>query len=154
LPLPELEALRLAVHQPETVAGLLDVALFGSDLGRAAYEHLASAMTLHDAIEGAPAAVADLLGQLAVVDSALQPYDVLRRLLDGAAVRALAEVQRLARTSGEVQLSSRGAPLRLALEALRSLEPGPGYQGSLADVEHQLLALLLGSPETSPRPEG
>jgi DNA primase len=154
LPLPELEALRLAVHQPETVAGLLDVALFGSDLGRAAYEHLASAMTLHDAIEGAPAAVADLLGQLAVVDSALQPYDVLRRLLDGAAVRALAEVQRLARTSGEVQLSSRGAPLRLALEALRSLEPGPGYQGSLADVEHQLLALLLGSPDISPRPEG
>jgi DNA primase len=157
LPLPELEALRLAVHHPDKLAGMLTVTLFGSDLGRAAYEQLASSMTLHDAIENATPDVADLLGQLAVVDSGLQAYDVLRRLLDGAAMRALSEVQRQARTSGEVQLSTRGAPLRLALEALRSLEPGPGYEGSLADAERELLALLLESPlgpDMSPSPEG
>ena len=154
LPLPELEALRLALHHPEQVASSLHAALFGSDLGRAAYEQLASSLTLHDAIEGASPEVADLLAQLAVVDSTLEPHDVLRRLIDGAAVRALAEVQRQARSSGEVQLSARGAPLRLALEAMRSVDSGPVYQIGLAEAEQQLLALLLGIPDVSPRPEG
>lgn len=149
LPLPELEALRLAVHRPEEVVGRLDAGLFGSDLGRAAFEQLASAMTLHDAIEGAEPEVADLLGQLAVVDSTEQLSDVLRGLLDRAATRALADIQSQARSSGEVQLAARAAPLRLALEALRSIEPGPGYESGLAEVEHQLVALLLGSGDAS-----
>jgi hypothetical protein len=40
--------------------------------------------------------------------------------------------------------------LRLALEALRSVEPGPDYEKRLADAERYLLALLLGSPSVLP----
>ena len=38
VPRPELEALRLAVHQPERVAGRLRGVLFSSDLAREAFE--------------------------------------------------------------------------------------------------------------------
>ncbi|HTZ10227.1 MAG TPA: DNA primase, partial [Acidimicrobiales bacterium] len=61
---PGLEALRLAVHQPEGVAHRLEPVLFGDALQRAAFEALASADDLHQAIESAERedpAVADLL---------------------------------------------------------------------------------------------
>ena len=161
VPLPELEALRVAVHHPEKVAGRLDVALFSSDLGRAAFGELASAMTLHAAIEGAPPEVADLLGQLAVVDSREDADDVLRRLVDRAATSALADLTREARSGapagGDADLSAisaRTSLLRFTLEELRSVEPGPDYEERLSGVEQRLLALLLGSPSMSPGPNG
>jgi DNA primase len=155
-PRPELEALRLVVHHPTEVAGRIDIELFSSDLTREAFEELASAMTLADAIETATPDVADLLAQLAVEDTLEDPGDVLRRLVERAATRALDEVRRDARSAtpsaGHNELAQRSGRLRLALEALRSVEPGPDYEKRVNDAECQLLALLLGSPSMSPIP--
>ena len=90
VPRPELEALRLVVHHPNEVAGRIDIDLFSSDLAREAFDELASAMTLPDAIEAAAPQVADLLAQLAVEDTEEDMGDVLRRLVERAASRALA----------------------------------------------------------------
>ena len=147
--------MRLAVHHPTEVAGRLDIALFSSDLARAAFEELASAMTLHEAIEVATPEVADLLGQLAVEDTVEDADDVLRQLLEQAASGRLAKLRREARSTtprSHNELAERSRRLRLALEAMRSVEPGPDYEGRLAEAERQLLALLLGSPSMSPSP--
>jgi DNA primase len=154
LPRPELEALRLAVHRPDRVAGRLHPTLFSSDLARATFAELAQAMTLHGAIESAPPEVADLLGQLAVVDSIEDADDVLRRLVEQAAARALAELRREARssapTSSHVELARRTALVQLGLQALRSVEQGPDYEARLAAAERHLSDLLLGSPSMTP----
>lgn len=155
VPPPEMEALRVAVHHPEKVAGRLHARLFRSDLAREAFEELASAMTFHAALDAAAPQVADLLGQLAVADSKEDLDDVLRRLVDRAATGALAELRREARSAGQLaggvvpasgslaELAARASTLQLALQALRSVEPGPGYEGRLAGAERQLLGLLL-----------
>ncbi len=154
VPRPELEALRLAVHRPDRVAGRLHPVLFSSDLARATFAELAQAMTLHGAIESAPPEVADLLGQLAVVDSVEDADDVLRRLVEQAAARALAELRREARsstpTSSHVELARRTALVQLGLQALRSVEQGPDYEARLAAAERQLSELLLESPNMRP----
>jgi DNA primase len=79
---PETEALRLAIHRPAEAAPLLDELLFGDELHAAAYRSLASSQTLHDAIEQADPAAADLLQQLAVEESEADPLDVAARLAD------------------------------------------------------------------------
>ena len=156
VPRPELEALRLVVHHPTEVAGRIDIELFSSDLSREAFEELASAMTLADAMESATPEVADLLAQLAVEDTVEDPGDVVRRLVEQAATRALDELRRDARSAtpsaGHNELAQRSGRLRLALEALRSVERGPDYEKRLDDAECQLLALLLGSPSMTPIP--
>ena len=158
LPRPELEALRLAVHHPEKVAGRLDAVLFSSELARATFVELAGAMTLHGAIGSAAPEVADLLSQLAVVDSNLDADDVVRRLVEQGASRALVELRREARSSApsssHAELAKRTGTLQHALQALRSVEPGPDYQARLDEAEHLLLALLLGSPNMSPEAVG
>ena len=118
-------------------------------------------MTLHAAIELSPPQVADLLGQLAVVDSKEDADDVLRRLVDQAATRALAELRQQARSTapsgGDTDLATmaaRAATLQLALQELRSVELGPEYEERLAGSEERLLALLLGSPSMSPGSDG
>ena len=57
-----------------------------------------------------------------------------------------------ARPLGHSELAERSRRLRLALEALRSVEPGPDYEKRLDEAERQLLALLLASPSMSPNP--
>ena len=113
-------------------------------------------MTFHEAIEAAPPEVADLLGQLGVEDSLEDPDDVVRRLIEEAANRALAELRREAKSTAPSrshgELSHLSGSLRLALEALRSVEPGPDYDGRIAEAERALLALLLGGPSMSPNP--
>ncbi len=156
VPRPELEALRLVVHRPMDVAERVHIDLFGSDLARAAFDQLASAMTLTDAIEAATPQVADLLAQLAVEDTVEDPEDVLRRLVEQAASRALDELRRDARSAtpsvSHDELSKRSGRLRLALEALRSVDAGPDYEKRVDEAERQLLALLLSSPSMSPSP--
>jgi DNA primase len=156
VPRPELEALRLVVHHPGEVAGRIDISLFSSELAQKAFGELASAMTLSDAIEAAAPLVADLLAQLAVEDTIEDAGDVLRRLAEQAATRALEEMRRDARSSSPTlshdELAKRSGRLRLALEALRSVEPGADYEKRLAAAEQQLLALLLGSPSVTPSP--
>ncbi len=150
LPPPEKEALLLAVHCPEQIAGRIDPSFFGSSLARAAYEELAAAMTLHEAIDGATDEVAALLTQLAASEVGANADDVVRRLVDRAAVRALAELERSARSAGdldpasEAELATKARALRLALEELRSVEAAPGQERALARAEAGLLSLLRG----------
>ncbi len=160
VPPPELEALRLAVHQPELVAERLHSRLFRSELGQEAFERLASSMTLHEAVEQAPAPVADLLARLAVAGPVEQPDDVVRRLLDRAAAAELDRLRRRARSAPEVApgpeelaaLSERAVALQMALGHLRSAGTEASGSGLLAGAEAQLLALLLGSASTSSGP--
>ena len=170
IPPPELEALRIAVHQPQAVVGRLHALLFSSELAREAFSQLASAMTLHQAIEGASSDVAQLLGRLGVEESQEDASDVLRRLLEQAARRALAELQREAQATApsaaraanspsdeqdlpsetrHAQLVREAATLRLALEELLSIDQGPGSDVKLVDAEGRLLTLLLGRPITA-----
>lgn len=62
----EVEMLRLAIHEPELVADHLDAALFVGRAPRAAYDALASAHTLHEALATTDPDARELLNRLAV----------------------------------------------------------------------------------------
>jgi DNA primase len=85
----EIEALRLAIHRPETVADVLDEVLFDDELHRGAFVALASSATLADAIEAADPGAAELLHRLAVEDTDVEPDDVVAMLAGAAAERVL-----------------------------------------------------------------
>jgi hypothetical protein len=95
-----MEALRLAVHRPEAVADRLEDVLFSDELQRRAFLALADAENLHDAIDGAPPDVADLLRRVAVEEPVISdeplrdPVDaVIARLIREASKRALSDLQ-------------------------------------------------------------
>jgi DNA primase len=133
----ELEALRLAVHRPETVAERLDEGLFADELCRAVYRALASATTLHDAIAAADAEAADLLQRLAVEEPEEDPDDVTVRLLERAGARVLAELQSEARSSAAPEeYAAVIGWLKLALEELRDPQSG-------GDAEARLVPWLV-----------
>ncbi|GAC1586306.1 MAG: DNA primase [Acidimicrobiales bacterium] len=100
----ELEALRLAVHRPETVAHLLEDVLFDNAVHLAAFHALVDATTLQQAIESAPPEVEALLHRLAVEepDPAAEADDVLAILVRRAATQALAGIEAQARASQQV----------------------------------------------------
>jgi DNA primase len=129
---PELEALRLAVHQPEAVADRLAEPLFADELHLAAFRALAAATTLHDAIATADPDAADLLQRLAVEDAEEDADDVMIRLIERAGNRVLAELQREARAAPSPE---EFAPvvgwLKVALEDLRKPETRQGAEARL-----------------------
>ena len=134
---PELEALRLAVHRPADVASHLDEVLFGDELHRAAFRALASAATLHDAIEQADPAAADLLQRLAVEDTDAEPADVVARLVDESATRALTQLEAEARRSEDpIGYAPVVGWIKLRVEELR--EPTTSL-----DAAGQLVAWLV-----------
>ncbi len=103
---PGLEALRFAVHRPESIADRIDESLFADGLQRRAFRALAESESLREAIEGSPPEVADLLRRVTVeepvvVDGVLgDPVDaVVAQLVRRAARRALGLVQAEARTN-------------------------------------------------------
>ena len=99
---PGLEALRLAVHRPERVADRLEALLFPDELQRAAFEALAGADDLHEAVEAAEdhdPRVASLLRRLAVEEPATDADDVVVTLVRNASRRALAVAEAQARLS-------------------------------------------------------
>ena len=98
---PSLMVLLLAVHQPEAVAHVLDEVLFVDDIELAAYRALASAATLHEAIELADPHAAELLQRLAVEEVDVEPDDVLTLLVAEAAQRALLDIELEARSSDD-----------------------------------------------------
>jgi DNA primase len=116
---PELEALRLAVHRPETVANRLEAALFADELHLAVFQSLAAAVTLHDAIANADPEAADLLQRLAVEEAEEDPDDVMIRLIEESGKRVLRELEREARGSGSPDGAPTVAWIKLALEELR-----------------------------------
>ncbi|HEX2192900.1 MAG TPA: DNA primase [Acidimicrobiales bacterium] len=94
---PEFEALRVALHQPDALAGRLHEALFADDLARAAWRALDGAGSVHAAIDVADPEAAALLQRLAVEETDTDPDDVVASLAREAARRALAELESAAR---------------------------------------------------------
>jgi DNA primase len=99
---PEIEALRLAVHRPETVAPFLEELLFAEDVNRAAFRALVEAKTLHEAIEEAEPEAAALLRRLAVEEADAEPVDVVANLVRLATLRVLADFEVEARASQSI----------------------------------------------------
>jgi len=100
---PELEALRVALNHPDAMAGRLHEALFDDPVIRDAQRALARAGSLHDAIAAAEPESAALLQRLAVEegDADSDPDDVLARLVDEAAQRALADLEAAAHQAAD-----------------------------------------------------
>jgi len=142
---PGLEALRLAVHRPEAVADRIEDVLFGDDLQRRAFLALADADSLHEAIDGAPPEVADLLRRVAVEepmipdDSLVDPVDaVLTQLVREATRRALSDLQVKARTVPEELDGTAAEAVRVRLWLEELDDPADG-----SEATRRLLAWLL-----------
>ena len=118
---PEREALRVAVHQPERVASRLHEVLFTDPTILAAYRALCRSTTLHEAIEGAEPPAATLLQRLAVEDDESDPDDVMARLAEESARRAIADLDASARLSADpMGYADHMGWLKLAVEELRN----------------------------------
>ncbi len=142
---PELEALRLAVHRPETVANRLEEALFADELHLAAFRALASATTLHDAIATADPEATDLLQRLAVEEAEEDADDVMIRLIERSGARVLAHLQREARGAANPQeYAAVVGWIKLALEELRVPQTREDAEARLVPW---LVARLEGSHE-------
>jgi DNA primase len=91
---PESEALKVALHHPETVAGKLHEILFTDPAHRDAFLAIAGGSAISDAIDEAPPDAADLLRRLAVEDTDADPDDVLANLVRLAADSAADRLNR------------------------------------------------------------
>jgi DNA primase len=105
---PGLEALKLAVHRPEEVAGRLQAVLFVDVVQRDAFTALVEHDDLHDAIASASPEVAGLLRRITVEEPLVgdpefgDPVDlVVSVLLREAVRRELSEVEKASRGLGE-----------------------------------------------------
>jgi DNA primase len=99
-----LEALRMAIHDPEPVMYRLEPILFADDTQRVAFEVLRSSSSVQEAIETADERgpeVALLLRRLAVEEPKADADNVVVQLVRLAARRALARIDARARTSPE-----------------------------------------------------
>ena len=136
---PGLEALRLAIHRPGEMADLLEAELFPEGLQRAAFLALVEADDLHQAIDVAPAPVAELLVRLAVEEPVGDPEGVRIQLIREAARRELAELVRQVRADPATAEAGAHtvAEVRTVLEELDD----PSAAVTAAD---RLVAWLLG----------
>jgi DNA primase len=146
-PRPGLEALRLAVHRPDVVADRLEAVLFDDELQRAAFDALAGADDLHDAIASAEESnpsVASLLRRLAVEEPAADADDVIVTLVRNACRRALAGWESQARLSPDsiAEFAPAIARVRHDLDELEESERGN-------EATERLLAWLVGRGEAN-----
>lgn len=116
-----LDGLALAIHRPSEVAELFDEVIFTDPVQREAFRALASASQLHEAIDGASAAAADLLRRLAVADLAADadPEGTFVALARIAAERALVTLGGEARLAGRAGDADR---LRATAETTRAIK--------------------------------
>jgi DNA primase len=98
---PETEALKVAIHSPDEVAGKLHEVLFTDPAHRDAFIALASGEPLIDAIANAAPDAAELLQRLAVEDSEAEPGDVLAGLARVAAGSAVDRLNKQAQSGGD-----------------------------------------------------
>ncbi len=132
----ETEALRLVLNDSSVGSTYLDEHLFTHPTARAAYVAVMDAPTLSEAIDAAPAPVAELLTRLAVETSEATTNDVLSRLATEVGRQVLLDLEAEARASSDpLAYSASVAWLKVSLDELR---------GSRAEVETltQLLAWL------------
>ncbi|HEV8623762.1 MAG TPA: DNA primase [Acidimicrobiia bacterium] len=140
----EVEALRVAVHEPALVADRLDGVLFVDPVVHEAYCLLAASATFHEALERAGGEVHDLLQRLAVEDlpwgddPGTYATSVLVQLVEAAGTRRLADMVR----SGD----DRASELKAVLEMLVS-NRSAGTWTVAAHAAEQLLPWVAGSGE-------
>ena len=140
----EVEALRVAVHEPAIVAALLDDALFVDPVVREAYGVLASSTTFHEALERAGGEVHDLMQRLAVEDlpwgdePTTYATSVLVQLVEAAGTRRL---DVMVRTGDD-----RASELKAVLETLVSNRSAGTWSGA-AEAAELLLPWVAGSGE-------
>jgi DNA primase len=99
----EVEALRLAIHAPESVEPYLEAVLFEDPVNLAAFDALVTTTTLAAAIDSAGPDASALLHRLAVEppDPAIEADDIVTLLVRGAALRAVVRLEASARATGE-----------------------------------------------------
>jgi len=98
---PEAEALRVAAHHPDALAGRLHEVLFSDAVAASAWTALATAGSLRGAIDGADPAAAALLARLAVEEADAEADDVVARLAEEAGRRAVRELNAAARMADD-----------------------------------------------------
>lgn len=131
---PELEALRLAVHRPDEIAGLVVPELFSDELYAATYELVGRFDTLHEVIEAGGPEMAELVQRLSVEDSQADPFDVAALLWKPFLEREMGEVGAAmvaAESDEQMRLAQEATWLRLRLEEIG--EPS-GQAGAIADL--------------------
>jgi hypothetical protein len=112
----ELDVLLYAVHDPELVADWLDGNLFGDPVARAAFELIADASDIHEALEQADGPARELLQRLAVEEpvGGDEPETVrahlMANMIGPAAQRVLAKMLR----AGDARATS----VKVLLDAL------------------------------------
>ena len=141
---PELEALRLAVHRPEALAGRLAGPLFAHALARRAFDLLVAWGDPHGAIEAADPQTADLLQRLAVEETDADPDDVAIRLVERAVQRELRELQsemRQAPPEHHAGYAPTIAWLKMGLERMRADDVN--QRADAVEAEERLVAWLV-----------
>jgi DNA primase len=140
----QVEALRVAVHEPALVADRLVAPMFSEALAREAFEALADSSTFHEALERAGEEARSLLERLAVEDPPWgddpQPYalSVIIQLLEAAAGRRLEQMVR----AGD----DRSSDLKHLLDEVVAARADSGW--SVAhQAAMQLLPWVVGSGE-------
>ncbi|MGA3351979.1 MAG: toprim domain-containing protein [Acidimicrobiales bacterium] len=145
-----LDALVLAVREPQAMAGRLHEVLFADPLQRAALRVLLGSENLHEAIEGADDEVADLLRRLAVAEPDADPDQTVIALARSAAQVALGEIEAVARQADAegdaIRLTAAGSAitwLKSELEIMQ--EPGTGEQTppAVREAANRLVGWLL-----------
>ncbi len=102
---PEDEALQLVIHRPDEVVGLLHGSLFGDPAHREAYEALVSEGGVVAASDQVSLSAAQLLHRLAVDPGNASAEDVLARVAQLSARRAMNNLRRLARSASDTETS-------------------------------------------------
>jgi DNA primase len=132
----EIEALRLAVHHPESVGHLLDEVLFEDELHAAVFRALAPGGTMHDVLERCDPGAADLLQRLVVEEAEADPDNVASLLTAAAARRELRRLDARNRRSHDLEVAKQIAWLKMAIERVDPDEADP-------EARAQLLAWLV-----------
>ncbi|MYA14324.1 MAG: DNA primase, partial [Acidimicrobiaceae bacterium] len=101
---PEDEALQLAIHRPEEVAGYLHETLFGDPVRREAFKALSGQGTVAAASDSVSPQAAQLLHRLAVDAGSAAIDDVLARIARLTARRAMNDLRRTAASADDPAL--------------------------------------------------
>jgi DNA primase len=114
----EADAVRWAIHRPELVVDWLDASLFADPVARDAFEHLAGAQDLHEAIDGTEGSTKALLERLAAEDlqDDDEPETVRARLVANVVVPAAERLRSQLLAEGD----DRAGQLTVLLDPVRN----------------------------------
>ncbi len=115
-----MEALRLVVHRRGEMINRLEAVLFPPGIQRDAFRALVAHRDVREAADTAAPAVADLLRRLVVEEPSASAEDVLTRLVEAGARKALVELEAEARSSEASfdEVAAVAAQVRLSIEEL------------------------------------